>query len=255
MLQAHSPLWHYLWVAPSVLVLALSVLVWRRGLQKAYPTFFTYLLFTGLEGLSLYFLDISSNVSPILWWLIFWGATILEGVLKFALIGELLRHLLRPWGSIAKVGRNLVSGAGILLVLFAAIAAAFATPDNTHRLVEGGHVLSQTLYLTAAGLVVSTFILAAYFHIPWDRTTFGIALGAGFVWCEHLAIWALVTGGVVRNRGWEDIANMAAYHVAVLIWSYYLLAPHRIKVPKRAPGIPEHNLEVWNRELERLIHQ
>lgn len=255
MLQAHSFLWHYLWVAPNVLGLFLAGFLWRRGVARQYPLFSAYVLFAGIEGLSLYVLDIAPSVSAPEWWSTFWAGTIVEGILKFAVIGELLHRLLRAWPSIARIGRNLVSGSGALLVLAAAVAAAFAAPDNTPWYIGGAHVLSQTIYLAAAGLIVSMFILAACFHIPWDRATFGIALGAGFAWCEHLAIWALVTGGVVRNRGWEDIANMAAYHVTVLIWCYYLLVPHRVKVPKRAPGVPEHNLEVWNRELERLIHQ
>jgi len=254
MLQAHSLLWHYLWVAPNVLAFLLVGFLWHRRVARQYPFFFAYVLFAGLEGLSLYLLDIAPSVTAPEWWRAFWAGTIVEGILKFATIGELLHFLLRSWPSIARVGRNLLTGAGVLLVLLAAIVAAYAAPDNAPWYIGSAHVLSQTIYLAAAGLIISMFVLAAFFRIPWDRTTFGIALGAGFVWCEHLAIWALVTGGVVRNRGWEDIANMAAYHLTVLIWCYYLLVPHRIKFPKRAP-VPENNLEIWNRELERLIHQ
>jgi hypothetical protein len=47
---------------------------------------------------------------------------------------------------------------------------------------------------------------------------------------------------------------MGTYHICVLIWFYYLLVPH--KVAARTPvSLPEDNLAVWNRELERLIHQ
>jgi hypothetical protein len=47
---------------------------------------------------------------------------------------------------------------------------------------------------------------------------------------------------------------MAANHVSVLIWFYYLLAPEKITTTSAVP-LPEHNLEVWNRELERLLQQ
>ncbi len=276
MLQAHSLLWHYLWLSPHLLSLALVVLVLRSDFRRQYPFFCSYLLFASLEGLCLYALDVAPNVSPIAWWRAFWGGIVLEGMLKFVLIGELLRHLLRSWPSIAKLGRNLVSGAGILLVLVAAVAAAFSAPDNAPWLVGSSHVLSQTIYLAAAGLIVSVFAVAAFFHIPWERVTFGIALGAGLVWCEHLAIWALVAGGIVRNRGWEDLLNMGTYHLAVLIWYYYLLFPGNKNGSKKPPkdrsddppvdppsassssGAPtdhEETLNDWNRELERLIHQ
>jgi hypothetical protein len=265
MLQAHSFLWHYLWVAPNALSLILAGYIWRRGIQRRYPFFLCYLLFVALEQFSLYVLDLSPKVSPITWWRAFWFGTIIEGLLKFAVLAELLHHLLHCWPSVAKLGRNLVSGAGVLLVLLAAGIAPFAAPDNTPKLVGGAHILSQTLYMTEAGLIVSIFLLAGFFKIPWDRMTFGIAVGFGFVWCEHLAVWALVTGGLVRNRGWEDFANMATYHLCVLAWFYYLLVSPKVsrkntippKGPSAGPPIgptPEEDLEVWNRELERLVH-
>ncbi|HEY1678941.1 MAG TPA: hypothetical protein VGG04_14590 [Candidatus Sulfotelmatobacter sp.] len=276
MLQAHSFLWHYGWVAPNLLTLALAALLFSKGLHKRFAAFFIYLVFVSVEELALYTLDIWPTTSAITWWRAFWIGTIVEGLLKFVVIAELMQTLLHPWPSVARVVRNLVAGAGCFFVFVAAFAAAWAAPDNVHWLVGGGHVLSQTLYLTQAGLIISIFIFAMLFRIPWQRYALGIAVGLGVVWCGHLAIWALISGGVVRNRGWEDLANMATYHVAVLIWYYYLLIPEKSpsnqskdqgKPAERRPSDPlsgfsdnspegqEEVLENWNRELERLIHQ
>jgi hypothetical protein len=257
MLQAHSFLWHYLWLAPSVLSLLLAVCLWHSGTYRRFPFFFAYLILVPLEQFSLYALDLSPSVSGIAWWRAFWIGTILEGVLKFAVLAELLHEILQSWPSVAKLVRKLVSGCGAFLVLFAAGGAAFAAPDNTPWLVGGAHILSQTLYLTEAGLIVSIFLVAAFFRIPWERATFGIALGFALAWCEHLVVWALVTGGIVRNRGWEDFTNMSTYHVTVLIWCYYLLVPQKVSTRQDPPSKPpeEENLNDWNRELERLIHQ
>ena len=254
MLQAHSFLWHYLWLAPNVLSLALAVCLGRRGVHRRYPLFFCYLIFVALEEFCLYAFDLSPRVSPIIWWSALWCGTIVEGLLKFAVVAELLHHLLHSWPAVAKLGRNLVSGAGVLLVLLAAVAAAFAAPDNTPRLVGGAHILLQTMYIAQAGLILSIFVLATYFHIPWDRITLAIALGFGVVWCEHLAVWALIAGGLVRNRDWVDLANMATYHACVVLWFYYLLIPQKVAAKVAVP-LPENNLDVWNRELERLVHQ
>jgi hypothetical protein len=252
MLQAHSLLWHYLWLAPNVLNICLAFFIWRRGLFPQCPVFFSYLLFVAVEEFTLYALDVSPAVAPITWWEVFWVGMILEGLLRFAVVAELLRHLLNSWPVLAKVGRNVVTGTGALLVLVGAVAAGFAAPDNTHWLVGGAHILLQTLYIAQAGLILSIFLLVAYFRIPWDRITFGIALGFGIVWCEHLAIWALITGGLVRNRDWVDMANMATYHFSVLLWFYYLLVPEKA-ISRTAVQPPDNNLAIWNRELERLL--
>jgi hypothetical protein len=253
MLQAHSLLWHYLWIAPQVLALTLVAALLRGNFRRRYPIFFSYLVFSTVEGICLYVFDVSPRVSPLLWWQAFLAGTIIEGLLKFALIGELVHHLLHPWPSIAKLGRNLITGSGVVLVLGASVAAAFAVPDNTPRVIVGAHIISEAIYLAAAGLIASIFVLAAYFHIPWESTNFGIAVGAGFTWCLHLVVWALVAGGVVRNQVWEDLAMEAAYQVSVLIWCYYLLIPREVSIQYPAPAVPEGSLEMWNRELERLL--
>jgi len=47
---------------------------------------------------------------------------------------------------------------------------------------------------------------------------------------------------------------MGTYHACVLMWFYYLLVPEKV-VTKSAVPLPENNLAVWNRELERLLQQ
>lgn len=263
MLQAHSLLWHYLWLAPNVLGLILALCLWPGEVRKRHPLFVSYLVFVSLEQFCLYWMDVSPRFSPLTWWLTFWAGMILEGLLKFAVIAELLKQLLRTWPSIAKLCRTVVTGVGVVLVLAAAVVAAYAAPDRDHRLVSGAHVLLQTIYIAQAGLIVSIFALAAYFRLPWERTSFGIAVGYAVVWCQHLAILSLVAGGVVRYRVWLDFANMATYHAAVLIWFGYLLVPEKSWEFRKRPKpvslaastavASREELDLWNRELERLL--
>lgn len=251
MLHVHSPLWHYLWLAPNILGVILVVCLWGKPVRKRHPFFIVYLLFVAAEQFCLYWMDVSPAFSAVAWWKAFWVGAIIEALLKFAVIAELLKQLLHPWPSIANVGRNVTSVAGVILVFAAAIVAAYAVPD-AHWLVTGGHVLQQTIYLAQAGLILSIFAFAAYFRIPWDRTAFAIAIGYGLVWCEHLAIWALIAAGIVRNRDWTEFANMATFHLCILVWFYYLVFAKQ-EVHSTAPALPENNLVAWNRELESLL--
>lgn len=253
MLQAHSFLWHYFWLAPHILQLALALLLWRRGVHRQLPFFFAYLIFEAIEEFILYGLDISPSISVEVWWRAFWAGLILEGLLKFAVIGELLSRLLQPWPALAKFGSNFIRSVGATLILLAALAAAFVTPDNNHWVISGAHILRQTLYLTQAGLILSIFLLAAYFHVAWDRISFGIALAFGLVWCQHLADWALTAGGTfMSSRDTLDMVNMVTYQLAVLIWFYYFLVPEKVSVHS-VVILSEHNLDIWNRELERFL--
>jgi hypothetical protein len=255
MLQAHSPLWHYLWISPNVLLLVLGFFLWKQRKHRLYPVFFAFTIVGALEQLAIYVADVAPTVTPAAWWRVFWIGLLAEGLLKFCLIGEILAHAFFAYTSIAKLGKLLVGGVGAALVFAAAIAAARAPYDSRFGIVSGAHLLQQTIYITETGLLVLIFLFAAYFRIRLSRATFGIAIGLGVSACIHLATWAIASNGGLpdSNRVVLDFVNMATYHACVLIWFYFLLVPPKA-AKKSAVSLPENNLALWNRELERLLH-
>jgi|HubBroStandDraft_1064217.scaffolds.fasta_scaffold01059_15 hypothetical protein len=254
MLQAHSLLWHYLWVAPNVLLFVLAFLIWKNGLRKAFPAFFAFALFSSLGQFALYTADVAPTVSAENFWRVDWGTLLIEGPLKFVLIGAVFAQIFGQYPSVAQLGRLLISAVGITLVLSSALAAAYAPQGSHFGIISGAHLLDQTIYLIESGLLVFIFLFAAYFRLKPTRLIFGIALGLAISACVHLATWAVIANGGWANstRARLDFLNMATYHVCVLIWFYYLLMPAKIS-PKAAAPLPESNLSDWNRELERLV--
>lgn len=200
----------------------------------------------------MYELDFGLKIDPYLWWRADWIGTILETLVKFGVVAELLHQLLHPWPALARTGRNLIGGVGAFLILIAAVIAGMGDQSHPMAVVSGFQTLQQTIYFTQAGLMLSVFLLAAYFHLPWERFSFGIALGLGITWSEHLATWALFAAHLPFNKNLLDFANMATYHACVLLWFYYLIAPQPVAV-KSVKVLPDHNLDSWNRELERLL--
>lgn len=257
MLQAHSFLWNYLWVAPNLLLLTLAALLWQRGIARQIPSFVAFALGSSVGNLAVYTADIAPWVSPLNFWRVDWASLLIESILKFVVLGEVFALLLKPYPSVSRVGRILIACVGALLVMVAALVAAFSQIDSDSWIIANYHILSQTVFLVELGLVVAMFLFAAYFRLSWDRLSFGILIGFAFSSCEHLASWAILTNADLSPHGRTllDFANMATFHVCVLIWSYYLLVPSKAVAPIPAPALPENNLDVWNRELERLLQQ
>lgn len=255
MLQAHSPLWHYFWVAPNVFFLSLGVLLWRRGLAKQFPAFFAFTIVSSISQLAVYVADIVPTVTPQTFWRVDWASLLLAGVLKFAVIGEIFAQVLGSYSSLARLGKFLVRAVGVVMVLAATLAAAYAPKDSLFGIVSGAHLLEQTIYLIECGLLAFIFGLAYYFRLRFSRPVFGIALGLSISACLHLAVWAVIANGGLpdQTRYLLDFVGMATYHLCVLIWYYYLLVPQKAIVSAAIP-LPENNLDVWNRELERLVH-
>jgi hypothetical protein len=265
MLQAHSLLWHYLWVAPNVLLLILAWVLWRRGSWRQFPAFVTFATLAAAGQLSVYAADIVPSVSAETFWRVDWMSLLIEGLLKFAVLSEVFSRILRAYPVVSRLGRLLIRGLGAVLVFVAAIAAAYGHSDNKFIVLSGAHSLEQTIFIIETGLALFLFLFTHYFQLAWDRASFGILLGLAVSGCVHLATWAAMANGnlSVHVRTLLDFLNMATYHACVLLWIYYILTSEDDVVspssgpPSPGPPTPppDNNLDAWNRELERLLHQ
>jgi hypothetical protein len=256
MLQAHSPLWNYLWVAPNLCLLVVGFLIWKRGISHQIPAFLAFTVMGALGGLAVYGADIAPFISAENYWRIEWARLLIESLLKFLVIGEVFSRVFTRYPSISRVSRGAVSLFGGALVLMAGLIAGFARGDSTRLLISGDHLLEQTVFVIESGLILFLFLFAAYFRLAWDRLSFGILLGFGISACVHLATWATIANASPSERVRTLFAflNMGTFHLCVLIWLYYVLVPQKVARKSVVP-LPENNLAVWNRELERLLQQ
>jgi hypothetical protein len=254
MLQAHSFLWHYLWVAPDALQLLLCLFLWKRRLTRRFPAFFLFALISGVAELLLYAADLLPSVSAETYWHMDWATTLMEGVLKFAVIAEIFSEVFGAYASVARLGKSLIQWAGVVFVFAAALAAVYAPRYPFAGIIFGANLLQQSTFLVECGVLVFIFLLSSYFHLRWPRPVFGIALGLSISACVHLATWGLITNAGLPSEKLVllDFLNGTSFHLEVLIWFYYLLVPERAPVQSSAP-LPENNLALWNRELERLL--
>src|SRR5581483_7282998 len=192
MLQAHSFLWNYLWAAPNLLLILLGIVMWRRGIGHRLPSFLAFAFLGAAGDLAAYFADIIPSVSALNFWRVFCVNLAIESVLKFLVVGDVFSNLLNPYPAIARLGKKLLSGFGTILVLVAAVVAAFARPDSRFDIISSAHVVEQTVFLVETGLIVFLFGFATHFHLSWERLSFGILVGLGISSCVHLATWAII---------------------------------------------------------------
>jgi len=232
MLYPHSLLWHYLWVGTDVLLLILALLAWRRQLNKLFPAFFVYLVFEGMQGLTLYVMDLAPGVvSADLYWRTDITFLVMEVAVKLAVIREIFSNLVSSRPSVARTGKYLVVSVGLVLLALAAVAWAHApvVPNqapSSVRLVAHYQVLEQAIYLVEAGLLLFIYLFAAYHHLIWSRQQHGIALGLSISACVGLGVFAIYATRIVfPGLRLLDFFNTTTYHVCVLIWFYYLLSP------------------------------
>jgi len=237
-----------------VLLALLALLMSRRGLHRDFPAFFGYAVFEAVGGAILYVTDVIPSVSPTTYWWTYLSFLVIEAFIKFVVIGEVFTHLLRQYPSIGRLAKVSVSGVGIVLIFTATIIAAYATPA-AFWLISATRILGRSVSVVQCGLILFLFVFAARFQLNWKRTAFGITLGFGILASANLAHWALMADWLFGQKTYLlDFAITATYLVCVLIWFYYLLVPQK-SVTTSAVFLPENNLDIWNRELERLLQQ
>ena len=239
--------------------------MWKRGLQRQFPAFFVFAVFSAIAQLSVYTADILPSVTAENFWRVDWVCLIVEGPLKFALVAEIFARVFGPYASIARLGTISIRTVGAVLVFTSAIIAAYAPQNGSFGIVSGAHQLDQTIYLIETGLLLFIFVFSYYFNLLPGRQTFGIALGLSISATVHLATWAIMANSKVPNsvRYHLDFVNMGTYQLCVLVWYYYLLVPGNVRQdPLRDPsanpliGVPsEADLDALNQEMERLLHR
>lgn len=239
---------YVLWLTPTLVRAVIAAFMLRRKLHCEFPFFFAYTVFHVLKTGVLF---IFIHQSPWGYFYAYWISEVFSFGLGFAVIWEVMGHVLRPYEALWNLGRRLFAGAGALLVLVAvATVAGTSTIQDHNALIAWIHVAERGLRLVQCGLLAFLILFSTYFGITWRHHVFGVALGLGVYASVELAAKA------VRSEvGWigdetYNLVRLVASACATLIWAAYLLRPEPARVAVNR--LPRTQVEQWNQALEEL---
>jgi hypothetical protein len=242
----------YLWIAPHVLQVAiLGVMVYRKQYRQ-FPVFFSYTGFEILQFLVLLVVNHLRLMSHEHYHVVFSLGSAGSTMLRFGIIYEILARVFHNYPSLNRFGKILFFWAALFLLAIAVGLSRGTSGGGTEHLRVVVSVLDRTFSIVQCGLLLAMFLFSRYFALSWRNTEFGIALGFGIFASVELASSAVRSQVGLAGNHFLDYFTLATYHLCVLIWLCYMLAP---EPPARydARGLPEHDLETWNQELGRLI--
>ena len=246
-------LFYYLWIAPHALQVVLAAAMIRRRLQRKFLMFFLYTLFELCQFSFLIFLASSKSLLNPSYREAFAFGTAASVTLRFGIIYEIFNDLFSGYKAIKHVGERAFRWAAALLLLLGAGLASGTLTATVQTPLDALYVIDQTISIIQCGLLVCLFVLASFYGLSMKSVSFGIALGFGLLECNALAAAALRTH--VGSKYFWDFFVMGIYHVCVLVWLFYVLIPEKPSSPPPDSQIPEHDLDAWNDELQRLIRQ
>jgi len=85
-------------------------------IAQGIPSLFYLSGVRGVRGVCTLRPDVSPSASAESFWLAFWIGLILEGLIKFALIGEIFARVFRPYPYLGSFGKRIICWAGVALV-------------------------------------------------------------------------------------------------------------------------------------------
>ena len=245
---------YYLWIAPHLLLLLVVVGFLRRGMQKQQPIFFTYMLFTLVEFLTLLAVSLLPTPSLNLYrWVLACGMGI-SSLLEFAVIYELASELIVSRSSLAATLRTLLRWVAAVLLLVVAVVSGVFSKISVEGVVNIVQVLDISSSVVRCGLLVVLFLFTRALQVSWRSRSAGIALGLGILASIELSGAGL--RGAFGRSGFiaVDVLQMAGFHVCVLIWLAYLLLPER--TPSfTGRSLLETDLELWDQQLQRMVRR
>lgn len=244
---------YYLWFAPNVLAAVLLVCLLVRGLQKQLPVFTAYLVFAVSQFLASVILALRLPVGEVAY---HWFVVITNGISALLVLGiiyELVNELLLSRSALAGVLRPILRGILALLVLVAAVASGAQSQISLQRVTNVFEVVDFSSSLIEAGMLLALFMATHTFQISWRSWAAGVALGFGILASINLTSAALRAVFGIRALMPTDQTQMAAFHVAVIIWFFYALRADT--EPTFTGRVRQSDLELWDQEMRRIVQR
>jgi hypothetical protein len=246
---------YYLMVVPHLLLGVVLIGLLRHKVYRQFPIFLSYVLAEIIQFFAVLFpMVLTSSTSGSTYAVAYSSGLALSTALRFGVIYEIINYLFRNYAALNRLGKPIFRWTTVGLLLTALAIAAYAGGDDFNHFIFVVRILDRTASIMQCGLMLGLFLFSAYLGLSWRSHVFGIALGLGIFASVELAASAFLSQTGYAYVDYVNYVTMATYHCCVLIWAFYLLLPERSPQYK-IRAVPEHDLENWNQELQRLINQ
>jgi hypothetical protein len=235
-----------LWIAHPVLQTAIAIVMLRRGEQRPFKYFFTYIV-AQILIFAVVFPAYLHNYSG--YFNLFWATTGISVALGFQVIHEAFLDVFRPFHTLRDLGTVLFKWAGLVMLLVAGVVSVSTRSSDTPPWVEAIMTAQRCVRTIQVGMVLFLLFFARYLGVSRRQHSFGIAMGLGIFAVVELAVNATWAGYRLSDIS-MSVVNMIAYDCALLIWLGYTL----MKSPAREAASTLLRPQRWEQSLSDIHH-
>jgi len=230
-------LYRYLFVAPHVLLIPIAIVMFRKGLHREFPIFFSYLWYELLYFCVLYPIYSRLLISPT--WLYldldeFFRAG--DIAFHFGILQELFESPVKHDDSLRQTSGRILKWVTGALVVLASAFIGFQYYTQSHRLPRS-YASIEALNIAQCSLLVLVFLWHRFLGLKMSTFAFGIALGLGLTASLDPLFHAWKDSTFMQKAFIPDLLWMATYHCSVLIWLYFALAREKVTLQSEAASL------------------
>jgi hypothetical protein len=214
------------WLAGPALQITLLVFMVRRQLHRAFPRFFSYIVFQLVKTAVLfvtyrYFAGALAEGSTN-YFDAYWAGNAVSVLLAVAVMDEILHRLFRQYGGIQTLASTIFRWACGLLVLVSILGAISNNEGSADRVVAAVLSFERSVRLMQCGLFLLIMLLCRVLKHCWRQPVFGVALGFGMFASIELILISVVTvfGNSQADR--VSLVQSLAYNAVTVLWIGYL---------------------------------
>ncbi len=233
-----------LWCAQPILQSAVAVIWWRRKLHKQFPVFFLFLLAQVINFVVIFPLWRTASYNVYFW--PFWIGEAVNAFLGFKVIHEIFLDVFRPYHTLKDLGTLLFKWAAVVMLLVS-VVVAFSNSYDASPLVHAITTLQRSVRIVQLGLILFLLLFSRFLGVSRKQISFGISLGFGLFAGAELLLYALNSGGFVRQAT-LNLINLMSYILAVLVWLGYAVSRKAVRVA----AVNRLQTERWEQGLTDL---
>src|ERR1700733_649945 len=244
-------LFRYLYIAPHVLLIPVAIVMYRKGLHRQFPIFFSYLLYEFLESCVMY--PIYSRLVILPMWLYLGLDQLFRAgdiIFHLGILQELFESPVKNNDSLRQSSARILKWVTGALVVMASSFIGFGYYTQSHRLPRS-YAEIEALNIATCFLLVFVFLWHRFLGLKMSTFAFGIALGLGLTAGLEPLFQSWKDSMFLERTFIPDFLEMGAYHCTVLIWLYYAFA--REKVTSKSIAAPLAEIRQSAADMGRII--
>jgi hypothetical protein len=221
------------WLAGPLLQIILLICMVQRSLHRAFPRFFSYILFQILKSACLF---VTYRYFSESYFDVYWAGNAVSVLLAVVVMDEILQSLLKEYRSTQTFGTTIFRWSCGLLLLVAIIGAWSSAETSADGVLAAVFAFDRSVRLMQCGLFLLLMLLGRFLKNCWRQPAFGIALGFGVFASVELILISIVMSYGSSESAIISLVKSAAYNVVTLLWIGYLR--QRLQPAPSAQALP-----------------